>query len=187
MTQLFCFDPDGNGIELANFPAAFPPFEAGEPCDVSADIELGDAAMTPSAQGSVGVISMNHRALECRAWEAASGFYKDVLGLRPHARPRFQWGGEWLYLPPCYMLHTQEGAEGANLREGPWSSRAVGDDSVDWANEAEGHHLCLSVDSIEDFKGRLETRGVAHAVVDGQFIFMDTEGNCIVLHSRTGL
>ena len=84
------------------------------------------------------------------------------------------------------MLHTQEGDPGANLREGPWSSRrAVGGHVSDWANEAEGHHLCLVVDSLEDFKGRLEGRGAAHAVVDGQLVFMDTEGNCIVLHERS--
>ncbi|KAJ1448299.1 Glyoxalase/Bleomycin resistance protein/Dihydroxybiphenyl dioxygenase [Pelagophyceae sp. CCMP2097] len=193
-TQLFLFDPDGNGVELADFPAALPQFAQPE-----ADARLAQAhaavadargaaagahfaaAGAEFGAGSVGVLSLDHRALECRSWEAATAFYTEVLGLRPLERPAFRWGGCWLFLPP-FELHTQEADVAIQLREGPWS--AAGRVEPNWEAEAEAHHLCLQVPCLDAAEAALAAANppcASRRVAHDRLVCFDREGNCIVL------
>lgn len=57
------------------------------------------------------ITDLNHVAIHVADLEASKRFYGEVLGLKPKARPAFDFEGAWFELGPTRELHLLAGGE----------------------------------------------------------------------------
>ncbi|MEN7548989.1 VOC family protein [Rapidithrix thailandica] len=117
------------------------------------------------------VIELNHVAIHVEDVEKSVAFYRDVLGLRPKARPAFDFPGAWFYLGEDHELHII----GIRSKEVPVASAP------------RGAHFALQVDSVDSFAAKFQELAVVHRPIknrpDGakQLFLADPDGYYIEL------
>ena len=186
VSQIFFFDPDGNGVEMGNFapvqPGFAPPLKGVlPPVLVTAGPERPPVASI-SAGPLIDVHSLNHCARETPNVERVTKWYIDMLGFRRLDRPAIPFDGSWLYMPPStalHIIHTRD--DWPRLPEGAGSDariEAIKDGRLGTFNAPappigirRSHHLAFKVLDIAATEATLQAHGIEY----GSATVPDTE------------
>jgi catechol 2,3-dioxygenase-like lactoylglutathione lyase family enzyme len=115
------------------------------------------------------VLELNHVALHVRDVDAACDFYKNVLRLKPLARPAFDFPGAWFRLGERQELHL------------------IGERVQPVHSHNRGNHFALRVDDIGEWEKHLQEIQANHRPrkqrPDGawQIFLSDPDGHVIEL------
>jgi catechol 2,3-dioxygenase-like lactoylglutathione lyase family enzyme len=90
--------------------------------------------------------AMNHFTILTDRLDETIGFYRDLLGLEPGARPPFDFPGAWLYANGDAILHVIAG------RALPEESAGVID------------HMAFSATGLIDTVDKLKARGIEYSL-----------------------
>ena len=201
VSQIFFFDPDGNGVEIGNFspvqPGFAPPLKGVLP---PVFVSSGPQRPPPTVAPIIPAHSLNHCARETPNVERVCTWYCDMLGFRKLDRPAIQFDGAWLYMPPStalHIIHTQH--EWPRLPEGAGSderAEALADGTLGTLRAPaepigvrRSHHLAFKVEDIAAAEATLKEHGVVYdsAVVPDteppvvQLFMFDCDGNGVEL------
>jgi catechol 2,3-dioxygenase-like lactoylglutathione lyase family enzyme len=89
--------------------------------------------------------NLDHVTIQTARLAELTGFYAEVLGLDPGARPSFRFPGAWLYCDGRAAVHLIE------LQEAP----NAGDPRIE--------HFAFRAEGLSDFLAQLRARGVAYS------------------------
>jgi catechol 2,3-dioxygenase-like lactoylglutathione lyase family enzyme len=136
--------------------------------------------MPASAQPLLSVKTIDHITLVVRELEAASRFYRDVLGMQPVERPAFSFPGAWFQAGDT-QIHMNIAGDQA----GEPGIRVVGA-----KNAPRAFHFAFEVDDCDAAAEKLAQHGVAIEIVprnrpDGarQMYVRDPDGHLVELYS----
>jgi catechol 2,3-dioxygenase-like lactoylglutathione lyase family enzyme len=62
---------------------------------------------------------LEHYTIRCRDLEATRAFYDSVLGLKPGARPDFNFPGYWIYCAGVPLVHLIEAGDAGSTPQSP--------------------------------------------------------------------
>jgi catechol 2,3-dioxygenase-like lactoylglutathione lyase family enzyme len=184
--RVFCFDPDGNGVELEDCGGQLPnvPSASGTPVSLFDFRGARPGFAARFAGDTVGVLNFIHRAVESMNADTCTRFYKDLLGLREHARPASERiDGRSLFAPPGALIHVEETdaqSAASPLPEGPRSCGRTVPAELDPSELRNGHHLAFAAPPGGTARCRalLASLGVrVHEEAGGGLYFFDVDGN----------
>jgi catechol 2,3-dioxygenase-like lactoylglutathione lyase family enzyme len=139
--------------------------------------------MTAMTQPLLHVKTIDHITLVVRNLEAASRFYREVLGMRPVERPAFGFPGAWFQAGGT-QIHMNVAGEEA----GEPGIRVIGA-----KNAPRAFHFAFEVDDCDSAASALEADGHPIEVIprsrpDGarQMYLRDPDGHLVELYSRAG-
>jgi catechol 2,3-dioxygenase-like lactoylglutathione lyase family enzyme len=175
VSQIFFFDPDGNGVEIGNFapvqPGFAPPLKGVlPPVLVTAGPERPPRPLS-AAPPLIDVHSLNHCARETPNVERVTKWYCEMLGFRRLDRPAIPFDGSWLYMPPStalHIIHTRDDwprlPEGAGsdarieeLKDGRFGTFHAPAPPI---GVRRSHHLAFRVLDIAEAQATLTAHGV---------------------------
>lgn len=116
--------------------------------------------------------SLDHVNIRTANLDAMVEFYKTVLGLTDGARPPFSFGGAWLYIGDCPVVHLVDTAPPPP------------------AETLRLEHFAFRAEGLTEMAERLRRHGIAYKtnIVPGlgatQFFLSDPDGNHIELQFR---
>ena len=204
VTQIFFFDPDGNGVEIGNFapvqPGFAPPLKGIlPPVLVTAGPERPPRPLS-APPAMIDVHSLNHCARETPNVERVTKWYCEMLGFRRLDRPAIPFDGSWLYMPPStalHIIHTRD--DWPRLPEGAGSDARIGElkdgrlgtlrAPAPPIGVRRSHHLAFRVLDIAAAEAALKAHGVEYgsATVPNteppvvQLFLFDCDGNGVEL------
>jgi catechol 2,3-dioxygenase-like lactoylglutathione lyase family enzyme len=121
------------------------------------------------------IAQLNHVALHVADVERSVAFYRDVIGLKPIARPAFTFPGAWFGIGVDQELHL------------------IGERTKEVVSHNRGNHFALLVDDFDAWERRLTDLGVTFVPrrtrPDGawQLFVIDPDGHYVELCTPPGV
>jgi catechol 2,3-dioxygenase len=167
-------DPDGNGVELAadrtrdRWPSYEEEFSRGGPRPLDVDDLLGLVAHEEPAARPVDGLRVGHVHLHVGDLEAATRFYRDVVGF------------DVMFAMPTATF-VSVGGYHHHVAFNVW--RGIGVPPAPSGTVGLRHHTMLVPDAadVDAARARIEAAGVAHEPYDGGLLVRDPAGNALVI------
>lgn len=121
---------------------------------VSTDIASAET-FVPMNRGAVGVLAIDHITIACVDMARTRGFYVDVLGMKPVARPDFGFPGYWFQAGGT-QIHLIEAGERGGRPGVPYTGSMT---------PSQGFHFAFRVADVQEAAARLVEYGLE--VIDG--------------------